>query len=203
MTATRNPEATRTAILDAAEKIFLAKGYGESSMSAIAAEAHVNKSLIHHHFGSKENLWTEVKVRRFSVYADHQLEMIEQADPTEDLLKESMKEYFQFLKGNPVVVRMLAWIFLEGQNDCTCQEMDRGLMEAGAAKVAAAQQEGQFRADVNPYFLLFTMIGIVQHWFQNRDHVLEHIGEEVDPDALDEAYLSDVLKIFFEGILPR
>ena len=69
MTArTRNPEATRAAILDAAEKIFLGKGYGEASMSQIAAEAGVTKSLLHHYFGSKENLWTEVKTRRFSIY---------------------------------------------------------------------------------------------------------------------------------------
>ena len=74
MTArTRNPEATRAAILDAAEKVFLDKGYGETSMSQIAAEAAVTKSLLHHYFGSKDNLWTKVKTRRFAVYADHQL----------------------------------------------------------------------------------------------------------------------------------
>ena len=202
MTArTRNPEATRTAILDAAEKVFLDKGYGEASMSQIAAQAGVTKSLLHHYFGSKENLWTEVKIRRFSVYADHQLAMLEGADPDVNLLMESMKTYFHFLKDNPEMVRILAWVFLERQQD-TCMTMDQGLMEAGAAKVAEGQARGEIRADINPHFILFTMVGIVQHWFQDRAHVLERL-DGADPDAVDQAYLGDVVKIFFEGILPR
>ena len=79
--------------------------------------------------------------------------------------------------------------------------MDQGLMEAGAAKVAEGQARGEIRADINPYFILFTMVGIVQHWFQDRAHVLDHLGD-ADPDAVDQAYLTDVVKIFFEGILP-
>ncbi len=202
MTArTRNPEVTRTAILDAAEKVFLEKGYGEASMSAIANEAAVTKSLLHHYFGSKDNLWTEVKIRRFAVYADHQLAMLEGADPDVNLLRESMKTYFHFLKDNPEMVRILAWVFLERQQD-TCMMMDQGLMEAGAAKVAESQARGEIRADINPHFILFTMVGIVQHWFQDRGHVLERL-DGADPDAVDQAYLGDVVKIFFEGILPR
>ncbi len=202
MTArTRNPEATRAAILDAAEKIFLGKGYGEASMSQIAAQAGVTKSLLHHYFGSKENLWTEVKTRRFSIYVDHQLAMLEGADPDVNLLMESMKTYFHFLKDNPEMVRILAWVFLERQQD-TCMTMDQGLMEAGAVKVAEGQARGEIRADINPHFILFTMVGIVQHWFQDRAHVLERF-DGADPDTVDQAYLGDVVKIFFEGILPR
>jgi TetR/AcrR family transcriptional regulator len=170
-------------------------------MSQIATEAAVTKSLLHHYFGSKENLWTEVKTRRFAVYADHQLAMLERADSDVNLLMESMKTYFHFLKDNPEMVRILAWVFLERQQD-TCMTMDQGLMEAGAAKVAESQARGEIRADLNPHFILFTMVGIVQHWFQDRAHVLERL-DGVDPDAVDQAYLGDVVKIFFEGILPR
>ena len=202
MTArTRNPEVTRTAILDAAEKVFLDKGYGETSMSAIATEAAVTKSLLHHYFGSKDNLWTEVKTRRFAVYADHQLAMLEGADPDVNLLMESMKAYFHFLKDNPEMVRILVWFFLERQQG-VCMDLDQGLMDAGAAKIVEGQARGDIRADINPHFLLFTMVGIVEHWFQVRAHVLDHL-EGADPDAVDQAYLGDVVKIFFEGILPR
>ncbi len=202
MTArTRNPEMTRNSIIDAAEKVFLDKGYGEASMSQIADEAGVTKSLLHHYFGSKENLWTEVKTRRFAVYADHQLSMLEGADPSADLLMESMKTYFHFLNDNPEMVRILVWFFLERQHG-ECMDLDRGLMDAGAAKISEGQDRGDIRADLNPHFLLFTMVGIVEHWFQVRAHVMDHL-KDADPEAVDKAYLEDVVKIFFEGILPR
>ncbi|MBC8072705.1 MAG: helix-turn-helix transcriptional regulator, partial [Deltaproteobacteria bacterium] len=58
-----DPEASRAAILDAAEATFVEKGFAGASMSEIAERSSVTKSLIHHHFGSKEALWSEVKRR--------------------------------------------------------------------------------------------------------------------------------------------
>src|SRR5690606_25552520 len=52
----RDPDATRAEILEAAEQLFLQDGFGRTSISAIARLAGVTKSLIHHHFGTKEAL---------------------------------------------------------------------------------------------------------------------------------------------------
>jgi len=198
---TRDPETTRTAILDAAEDVFLARGFNGAPMSEIARQAGVTKSLIHHHFGSKQELWDEVKMRRFEVYAERQLEMIDRSEPSAALLKQSMETYFHFLKHNQPLVRILAWVFLErGQDEC--MKMDKGLMDAGAEKIRESQARGEIRSDIDPRFLLFTMVGIVQHWFQDRAHVLQHL-DGVDESQVDDAYLADVLKIFFEGVLPR
>ena len=65
----RDPEATRAALLEAAETLFLEKGFGNTSLSEIGRQAGITKSLIHHYFGSKEGLWREVKTRRFMQYA--------------------------------------------------------------------------------------------------------------------------------------
>ena len=59
------------------------------------------------------------------------------------------------------------------------------------------------RPDLNPGFILFTFIGLCQHWVQDTAHVLDSMGLSSDSGALDEAYLEDVTKIFFEGVLPR
>ena len=199
----RDPEATRSAILDAAERVFLAKGFAEASTAAIAREAGVTKSLIHHHFGSKEGLWDEVKVRRFSEYAERQMEMLLEAQPDSDLLRDSMRVYFHFLQRNPQLVRMLAWMFLEQNQDEECADLDRELTVAGIAKIREGQQRGELRSDLNPGFILFTFIGICQHWFQDKRWMLDKIGLSAESEAVDEAYLEDAVKIFFEGVLPR
>jgi TetR/AcrR family transcriptional regulator len=201
-TRTRDPEATRAAILEAAEELFLAKGFNGTALSEIADRAGVTKSLLHHHFGSKDGLWHEVKIRRFSEYAGRQMDMLAEQQPTADLLKESMQTYFRFLQRNPQLVRILAWVFLEQQQD-ECVKMDEELTRAGIEKIRAAQERGEVRSDLNPAFILFTFVGIAQHWFQDKGHVLETMGLSAQSDLVDEAYLEDAVKIFFEGVLPR
>jgi TetR/AcrR family transcriptional regulator len=203
---TRNPEATRSAIMDAAEELFLEKGFGATAMSAIAKRAGVTKSLLHHHFDSKANLWAEVKQRRFSHYAEVQLAMIHDApnDEGAKVLRDSFEFYFRFLQQNPELVKIMAWVFLEQKaNEDLCLKMDDELMDAGAERVRRGQEQGFLRDDVDPYFLLFTFIGICQHWFQDRHHVLGHLGPDIPEEVIDEKYLRDAIKIFFEGVLPR
>lgn len=207
MTArTRDPDATRAAILDAAEEVFLEKGYGATAMSAIARRAGVTKSLLHHHFDSKANLWAEVKQRRFRHYAEVQMAMINESpdDQGAQVLRDSFDFYFRFLQQNPELVRIMAWVFLEQEaNRDVCLKMDDELMDAGAERIRRGQEQGYLRDDIDPRFLLFTFIGICQHWFQDRHHVIEHVREPVPDEVLDERYLRDAMKIFFEGVLPR
>lgn len=48
---------TRQAILDAARAEFAARGYENTSMRAIARSAAVNSALLHHYFGTKDQLF--------------------------------------------------------------------------------------------------------------------------------------------------
>lgn len=49
--------AKRMAILDAAKRLFVLRGYDKSSMAAIAAEAGVSKLTLYSHFADKEALF--------------------------------------------------------------------------------------------------------------------------------------------------
>jgi len=200
---TRDAEATKAAILDAAEEAFLEQGFDRTSTSRIAELAGVTKSLIHHHFGSKEALWQEVKERRFRAYSGQQMAMLRDQEPTAELLRESMKMYFRFLRANPELVKVMAWMYLEGESGDSCMDLDRDLTLAGIEKIRQGQARGELRADLNPGFILFTFIGIAQHWYQDKRLVLDHIGLSPDSEAVDEAYLDDAVRIFFEGVLPR
>jgi TetR/AcrR family transcriptional regulator len=200
--AQRDPATTRAALLEAAEEIFLKKGFGNTSLSEIARRAGITKSLIHHYFGSKEGLWRAVKTQRFMHYADRQMEMLKEAQPSVELLKASVAFYFDFLRRNPQIVRVLAWMFLE-QDQKECMDIDRELIRQGIEKISAGQALGQLRADIDPRFIVFVFIGLCQHWFQDKGHFMESFGTEGLGDNLDDAYLGAITKIFFEGILPR
>lgn len=198
---TRDPDATRAAILQAAEEAFVEKGYADVAVSEIAEAAEVTKSLIHHHFGSKEKLWDEVKHHRFEEYAAVQRHILENAQPDAELLRRSVRTYFKFLQKHPGFSRMVAWMHLEEAED---QPFDvaEGLMEKGIEAIRAAQEQGELRGDVHPFFMLVTFLGMAEQWFQAKEHHCQWCEDDSELRD-DDAYLDAMVKIFFEGVLPR
>ncbi|MGH9380696.1 MAG: TetR/AcrR family transcriptional regulator [Thermoanaerobaculia bacterium] len=201
MTPRRNAEATRTAILDAAERLFLERGPAAASMSAVAQAAGVTKSLIHHHFGSKEGLWTAVKDRRFEVYAELQRRLLTEPTSTADLLKRSMEAYFRFQSKNPEFARFRSWLRLETQDSPPFGQGEE-LVRLGVAKVREAQERGELRSDVHPFSILTSLLGVIDHWFEDRP-VRVALAETLAGLPDDEAYLRELLAMFFQGILPE
>jgi TetR/AcrR family transcriptional regulator len=190
-----DPEASRGAILDAAERLFLERGFAGTSMSEIAQLSQVTKSLIHHHFGSKEALWREIKRRRFATYHAQQTALFASEGPSVTLLRESMQVYFRFLRDNPETVRLMSWVQLEGDRELT--EMIQELRDAGIAHLKAAQEAGVLRADVPAPFILMTFVGLVRAWFGDRAHTGEADLAEGD------AYLECAWAMFSSGALAR
>ena len=65
-TLTRNPEATKNKILDAAEAEFAVTGLIAARTEAIAAQTGVTKAMIYYYFQSKEELYRAVLERCFT-----------------------------------------------------------------------------------------------------------------------------------------
>lgn len=61
-------KSTEKTILDAAKKVFLAKGFDGARMQEIADEAKINKSLVHYYFRSKDKLFDAIFAEAFSQF---------------------------------------------------------------------------------------------------------------------------------------
>lgn len=196
-TPTRNAEASRARIIEAAQNLFIANGFADVSMREIARQAGVTKGLIHHHFGAKRTLWEAVRDHLFERYFDEQRAELESA-PTADvrLLRDGVIKYFRYLQHNPEMVRLLAWSHLTGEVGDGSK--DGELVRLGAERVRQAQAAGLIRTDVNPAHVVCTFIHACTHWFEARSHH-RHWPEVGD----DDAYLDDFLKIFLDGLMAR
>jgi TetR/AcrR family transcriptional regulator len=193
----RDPDLTRARILEAALSLFVEHGVAAVSMRQIAEASGVTKSLIHHHFGSKEALWNATKEQAFALYADEQRAELEAASPpSAELLSNSVMRYFRFLQERPEVVRMLAWTHLE--EDHACSDADAELVRLGAERVRQAQEAGLLRDDINPTHVVTIFVHACTQWFQARAlHARwPGIGD-------DDAFLQDFLKLFMAGLEPR
>ncbi len=192
---------TRAAILDAAEKIFIKKGFADTAVSEIAKKAKITKSLIHHHFGSKEQLWQEVKQHRFAEYAEIQKGILSHEEISVEKLVQSLEEYFRFLMRNQKFSRLISWIYLEDEGQ-TSFEVGEDLIRLEVGKIREAQEAGIIRTDLDPFHIMMFSIGLVHHWFMAKDYHVNLMNDFKDKSS-DEEYLKDMLKIMLEGLAPR
>lgn len=199
----RDADATKASIIDAAENLFLEKGFADVSLTQLASAAGVTKSLIHHHFGSKEKLWAEVKLRFFADYFETLVQALTESPPSLQLLTESVKDYFEYLRGKPNFARMNCWMMLE--EDDTCADMAWELIRVATRRVREAQEIGEIRSDLSPDHVLISFLSMVENWFLGkhrwrRTHFQHLNPEEREAADLDEPYLEDVLKLFLDGV---
>ena len=194
--------STRDAILDAAEKIFIERGFSDTSMSKIAKEARVTKSLIHHHFGSKEQLWSEIKKRRFHEYFSIQKEKLASADAGIESLRTCIVDLFNVLRDDPEVVRLISWHLLDRAQTERHQD-EKELTAMGLTRLLEGRQQGSVRDDIDPRYMLIAFFCLVFHWFMGKHEYLKWVGIEPDATTADDEYLENMLKIFFQGVLPR
>src|SRR5688500_13800412 len=71
--------ATKERLLNAAERLFAARGFAGTSLREVTASAGVNVAAIHYHFGSKEELLRAVLSRIVEPVNRERLEMLNQA----------------------------------------------------------------------------------------------------------------------------
>lgn len=202
----RDSEATKTAILDAAETLFTEKGFADVSLTQLAKAAGVTKSLIHHHFGSKENLWSEVKARFFGAFFEGQIRRLLDNQPSLNLIKESIISYFKYLQTRPQFVRMNCWMLLEA--DLEGMDMAKEVISAGAASIKGAQEKGDIRDDIPADYILISFLSLVENWFLGhtrwgKTHFNGMLEDEKARLLEHDCYLDSMLTIFLEGITPK
>jgi AcrR family transcriptional regulator len=98
-------EASATAILLAAADLFGSRSPSQVSLRAIATRAGVNYGLIHHYFGTKDAILTELMTRASTAAADRMSEAGTVEEALEVLIDPDTDAAY---------ARMLAWAMLDG-----------------------------------------------------------------------------------------
>ncbi len=132
----RNPARSRSAILDAAEKLFAEKGYDTTSLSEVGAAAGVSRGTPGYFFGSKQELYDAVLERcyeevRQAVRAGRARALASQ-QPPEAILAGAVSDYFDFLAARPNFIRLIERRALSGGGTPVVEHLSAG-QEALAA----------------------------------------------------------------------
>jgi len=92
---------TELAIIEAARKIFISKGYSGTTMEKIASVAKVNKASLHYYYRSKDKLFGIVLTEACGIIQEKLILIIKSEDNIEVIIKKINDVYVETLINHP------------------------------------------------------------------------------------------------------
>jgi TetR/AcrR family transcriptional regulator len=129
----RNAERSRTAILDAAERLFAEHGYDATSLTQVGAAAGVSRGTPGYFFRSKTELYQAVLDRSFAEVSEAvragRARALASNESPDTILAGAVSDYFDFLALRPHFVRLIEREALNG-----------GRLPEGVSHISAGQE---------------------------------------------------------------
>ena len=167
--------ARRLRILEAAARCFARSGFARTRMEDVAAAARVSRALVHHHFGSKEELAREVQAHMLEQWSASVDRAIEAAPSAGEAFAAWLRVNLADTRRRPLLHAILAdAALLASFEDAARHSMDEwreklvGLLRRG-------QAEGEFRTDLDvestAEVLRAMQVGMMQHLLSDDPHL--------------------------------
>ena len=175
---TRDPDATRAAILRAATGEFAGHGLGGARVDRIAARAEVNKRMLYYYFGNKEDLFLAVLEQAYRDIRDAERALdLWHTDPVEAIRRLIAFTWNYYLE-HPEFLRLLNSENLHRAEHLKRSTEIRALHSPFVAMIddllERGRKAGVFRAGVDPVQLYVSIASLSYFYLSNR-HTLSTI----------------------------
>lgn len=153
----REREERRSAILEAAERVFGRKGLLASTMEDIAAEAELSKGALYLYFKNKDELFVAQSSRTLERLGEHLGEASQDGQSGLETLRKVMLAYAEFAQQNAHdFSNAMQWILSGAEVDtetpsyCDYRGCVGRILGGFAMAVSRGQKDGSIRADLDP-----------------------------------------------------
>lgn len=169
---TRDAEATRNRILEAAKKEFARNGLGGARVDVIAERALANKRMIYHYFDSKEGLFQTVLENAYlDIRTAEQKLNLDHLDPVAALERLIRFTWEYYLK-NPEFITLVNSENLHRakhlKNSEVIKVVSRKFVSMVSELLDRGVASGVFRPGVDPVQLNITIAAIGYYYLTNR-----------------------------------
>jgi len=89
------------AILEAAEKLFLEKGFAMTSTTEIAKEAGCNQSMVHYYYRTKDKLFDAIFEKKANLILSSVMKNRDRDIPFDEKIRSIVEAHFDLLRANP------------------------------------------------------------------------------------------------------
>jgi TetR/AcrR family transcriptional regulator, fatty acid metabolism regulator protein len=154
----------RRAILDAAVRVFARQGFHACRVSDIADEAGVAYGLVYHYFASKDEVLDTLFLERWNVM----LETIREVDAREIPVREKLHAIAAFIvdsyKHDPDLMKVIIMEVTRAANSFGMRHLEqiREAYRLIREIVTKAQEEGEFKAEIDSEFAALAFYGAIE-----------------------------------------
>jgi TetR/AcrR family transcriptional regulator len=168
----RDAEASRRLLLKAARAEFAAKGLMGARVDEIARSAGLNKQLVYHYFGSKDELYRAVLEGVYAEIRDQERALSLGDLPPEDAMEELIGFSFDYLADHPDFIALLNDENGQGARHLggsrRLHEMHSPLIALIRRTLRNGAQRGAFRRDMDALQLYISIAGLAYFYFSNN-----------------------------------
>jgi AcrR family transcriptional regulator len=205
-TPVRDPEKSRARILQAAREEFARHGLGGARVDQIAKAAGINKRMLYHYFGNKDDLFSAVLEDNYAHKRDSEKALaLEQDDPVEAIRKLIALTWNYYLDHPEFLTLLNSANLHQAKHLRRSKEvrkmhtpfvsMIKGILDKGVAA-------GVFKPDVDPVQLYISIAGLSSFYLSNQ-HTLSAIFNRklLAPAARRErlGHMTDVILSFLKA----
>ena len=174
----RDPARTREQILQAAIVEFSVNGFAGARIDKIAARAGVNKRMIYHYYGNKDDLFQAVMERTYDDIRTKESQLsLSDMDP-QGAMRRLVEFSFGYFTENPHFTRLLnienLYRARHIKGSQRVRKMHSPLVEMIEDILARGRAKGVFRDDVDP-IQLYTSVAALGYFYFSNVHTLSAI----------------------------
>lgn len=169
---TRDAEATKARILEAAKREFAKNGLGGARVDVIAEKASANKRMIYHYFDSKEGLFQTILENAYvDIRTAEQKLNLDHLDP-KDALEKLVRFTWEYYLKNPEFITLVNSENLHRAKHLKKSEIvkvySRKFVSMVKTILDRGVETGVFRPEVDPVQLNITIAAIGYYYLTNR-----------------------------------
>ena len=192
-------EKRRKQILDAAIKVFAAKGFDRATIADIAREAKVAEGSIYNYFKSKDDLL--IALPQLIIQAPLEtLSGMSGAHTVEETLVLAARTFLGMFRKNSSIFRILISVIPTANPSLRKKYLDQVILFAIGVLDARFQMlvsRGQFRADLNTSILARAFVGMFMPTILMSSLLRVETGDSFDDDEM----ISTCVKVFLRGAM--
>jgi TetR/AcrR family transcriptional regulator len=152
----RDAERTRGRIVEAAVGEFAEKGFAGARVESIGRRAGVNKQLLYHYFGGKEDLFREVVERKIE-------ERLGRLEGSPGELGELLEYHFEKLYEDLDWIRFLTWEAANRSEEAPLEEERRESIARQVEDLRGKGARGDLPTDLDPRYLQLAVYALTAY----------------------------------------
>lgn len=180
-------------ILDAAERLFAQQGFTGTTIKQLGQTAGVNSALLYYYFGDKERLYRAVLERLVTRLVGRTAGRLATEAPPSQRIRGFIEAQVETIMANPQLPRLFMREMLDHDAAHAVEQIQhlaatsfKGLCDT----IEEGQQQGTFRADIDPKFAAISTVAQVAYFFVARPavRILLGVGNDGPSPATIQAF---------------